>query len=124
VANEKPLSEIVRDVMGDFQEIVRSEVRLAKTEVREEAGKAANAAKMAAAGGLLALYALGLLLLSLVWALQLEMSAWASALLVGGVLAVISVVMLNVGRKRMKTVSIKPERTIDSVKENLQWKSQ
>ncbi len=124
MANEKPLSEIVRDVMGDFQEIVRSEVRLAKTEVREEAGKAANAAKMAAAGGLLALYALGLLLLSLVWALQLEMSAWASALLVGGVLAVISVVMLNVGRKRMKTVSIKPERTIDSVKENLQWKSQ
>lgn len=124
MANEKPLSEIVRDVMGDFQEIVRSEVRLAKTEVREEAGKAANAAKMAAAGGLLALYALGLLLLSLVWALQLEMSAWASALLVGGVLAVISFVMLNVGRKRMKTVNIKPERTIDSVKENLQWKSQ
>lgn len=118
---ERPFSEVIQDIVGNFQDLVRSEFRLAKAETKEEATKAARAGSALAMGAIFGFYALGFLLLTIVYALALAVGAWAAALIVGGVLAIIAAIMISVGRKRLKQVQPAPHRTIDTVKENVQW---
>ena len=42
-ANERSFADVFQDIVRNIQEIVRSEVRLAKTEIRDEAAKAKSA---------------------------------------------------------------------------------
>jgi hypothetical protein len=120
--SERPLAELVREVVADFQEIVRSEVRLAKAEVREQADKAASGAKISAVGAVAALYGVGLLVLAGLRMLDgFVAPAWLSALLAGVVLCAAALGFLAAGRKRLKEVRTKPVRTIETIRENLPW---
>jgi hypothetical protein len=47
--------------------------------------------------------------------------AWLAALIVGFVLLVISMILVSVGRKRFKQVKVVPEKTVGTMKENVQW---
>jgi uncharacterized membrane protein len=114
-------AEVVQDLVHNVQEILRSEVRLAKAEITQEAKKATRSAAISAGGAILAIFALGLLLWAAVYALALPLPMWAAALIVGGVVGIAAGAMLAVGRARMKQVHPKPETTIRSVKENVQW---
>jgi cytochrome c biogenesis protein CcdA len=76
---------------------------------------------MLAAGAVLALYALGFVLASAAQALALAMPAWMAALIVGVVLLIVSGMLLIIGRTRLKQVSPKPEKTIETMKENIEW---
>lgn len=119
--NDRSLASIAKDVLADVQEIVRSEVRLAKAEVKEEGRKAANAARMSAIGAVLGLYSVGVLLFFVIRFLDRYMDPRWSALLVGVAMAALALIFWNIGRERFKTVNPTPEKTIESVKENLQW---
>jgi len=115
------IAGLLQDIVGNIQEIIRSEVRLAKAEVREDVSSMGKAAGMLVAGGVLAVYALGILLLCVVYALRGPLPDWAAALIVGLVVAVAAAVMMIVGLKRIRSVNPMPERTIDSIKEDVQW---
>jgi len=100
----RPFTELMRDVIDDIKDIVRSEIRLAKTEVREESTKAVDAAKMMAVGGLLALVAFVLMIIAAVQGLELVMPDWLAALVVGIVIGIPAAIFLVAGRERMKKV--------------------
>ena len=119
--DSRSFGEVFQDTIQNVQEIVRSEVRLAKAEVTAEAKVAARASAMLAAGALFAIYAAGFLLLAGVYTLSLAMPAWAAALIICAVAATIGAVMIARGRTRIKNVHIKPDATIRSVKENVEW---
>ena len=78
-ANGRTVSNVLQDIVGNVQEIVRSEVRLAKTEFREEAIKAKSSGVFFGAGALTGIYALGFLLLGVVYALSTVIPNWATA---------------------------------------------
>jgi uncharacterized membrane protein YqjE len=118
---ERSVPEVVQDIIGNIQEICRSEFRLAKAEIQEEVAEASPHAVTLGAGLVLAAYALGLLLLALVYALATLVAMWSAALLVGGVVAIIAVLLINRGREGLKHVNVKSERLIASLKENVQW---
>ena len=118
---ERSVPEVVQDIIGNIQEICRSEFRLAKTEIQEEVAEASAHAVTLGVGLVLAAYALGLLLLALVYALATFVAMWGAALLVGGVVAIIAVLLINRGREGLKHVNVKSERLIASLKENVQW---
>ena len=118
---DRPISQILQDIMSNVQEIVRSEVRLARTEIGEEITKATRAGVFVVTGGILAAYALGFLLWSAAYALRQVGPVWLAPLLVGLVVAIFAAVFIVVGRNRMKLVNTKPEKTIASVKEDVQW---
>ncbi len=118
------IATIVQDIVQDVQGLVRSEVRLAKTEMKEEATTAAKAAAMLAAGALVALYALGFLLVVAYLVLENVMADWLAALIVGVVLAVIAGALVMVGRKKLKEFNPKPDDTIQTVKEDVKWAKQ
>jgi uncharacterized membrane protein YqjE len=118
---DRSLSTIVQDIVGNVQGILRSEIRLAKTEIREEANKAARASTLFISGGVLGIYAVGLLLLTLVRALSVPLEPWLAALIVFVVVAVLSAVLLRAGIARFRRVNPTPDRTIETMKENVQW---
>jgi len=119
---ERPITELLQEIGGNAQEIFRSELRLARAEVQHEVGSAVKAAIALIAGVVCGVYAIGFLLLALVYGLAtLLASWWIAALIVGAGLAALALLMLSVGRGRLRAIHPAPQRTIRSVKENLTW---
>jgi uncharacterized membrane protein YqjE len=116
---ERPMTEIFRDIVGNVQEMVRSEVRLARVELREEASKTARAGAMLAAGGVLAIVAAVFLLVCIAQLLDMVMPDWAAALVIAIALGIPAAVMVSRGRERLHVPM--PEKTIENVKENVEW---
>jgi protein-S-isoprenylcysteine O-methyltransferase Ste14 len=50
--------------------------------------------------------------------------AWASYVLVGGVLAIIGFILLSLAQKRLTHIHPVPEKTVETVKENVEWLKQ
>jgi len=116
---ERPMTEIFRDIVGNVQEMVRSEVRLARVELREEASKTARAGALLAAGGVLAIIAAVFLLVCMMQLLDLVMPDWAAALIMALALGIPAAIMVSKGRQRLHVPM--PEKTIENVKENVEW---
>ncbi len=120
-AGDRPVSRILQEILNHVTEIVRSEVRLAGAEVRQDATKVAKAGMLVGIGTVCALYALGFVLLSAVYALGTGIPLWLSALIVGAGTGITAAIFLQVGRNRMKQASLKPDQTIRSLQENVTW---
>ncbi|MYT80910.1 Putative Holin-X, holin superfamily III [Streptomyces sp. MnatMP-M77] len=115
------IGELVAEISGDLTQLVREEVALAKAEVKESATRAGKAAGLLTGSG----YAGHLMLLmgslAAVFGLAHVVDlAWA-ALIVTGFWALLAAVLFMVGRKRLKAVSVKPERTVETLKEDARW---
>jgi uncharacterized membrane protein YqjE len=112
--------DIVSDIVANAQEIIRSEVRLARVELKAEAAKLIQAATMFAAGGVFGLFGLGFLLWAVTFGLATAMALWAASLITGVALVAIAGVLIMVGRGRWAQIH-KPERTVEELKENVRW---
>jgi uncharacterized membrane protein YqjE len=124
VANgDRPISAVLSDIVGNVQDIVRSEFRLAKTEISGEVSKAASAAVLLVVGALLFTFGVLFVLLAIVYALSLVMAAWIAALIVGLVLAIVAAPCVAVGIRRIKGTRAAP-RTTANLKENVEWAKQ
>lgn len=122
--DSRSLGEITNSILTNAQEVLRDEVRLAKTEIRDELKSALRASAMLATGVVLALFAFGMLLLTVTWALDRVLPLWAAAAMVTAVVAVISGVLILVGRQKIRQVDPKPRETMETMKENVQWVKQ
>jgi hypothetical protein len=113
--------ELAAEVAKDLSTLVRQEIALAKAELQQEAKTAGVAAGAFGGAGFAGYFVLVFLSLALMWALDALMPLGWAALIVAGVWAVIAVVLAVIGRSRLKRFNPKPERTIESVKEDVQW---
>ena len=111
----------VRDVIGNAQEIIRSEVQLAKAEIKEELRGVARAAAFYAAAGICALFALGFILCAGVYGLLQLVPLWLAALIVGLAMAVIGGIVFYMAKKEVRRLRFKAEQTIAAAKENVRW---
>ncbi len=118
---QRTVPEVLQDIVGNLQEIVRSEFRLAKTEIKEEAATAAKPVATFGVGLALSFYGVGFLLLAAVYGLSTVMAGWLAALLVGAVLAVVAAAILTSSGEQLKRVNPVPDKTIRSLEENVQW---
>ncbi len=118
---EESFGDIVSDVAEDLQRLFRQELELAKTELKEEAGKAGRAAGLLGAAGFAGYLTVVLLSFALVFALSNVMDAGWAALIVAAIWAVVGVVLFVTGRSQLKQVSPTPTRTIETLKEDAKW---
>jgi uncharacterized membrane protein YqjE len=118
---ERSIASLLRDIIGNVQQIIRAEVRLAKVEVAEELGKARRAAIILAVGALFAVFAVAFLLLGAVYLLSQVVQPWLASVIVALARAGVGGALLIVGARQLKLVSLAPERTVNSVQENIQW---
>ena len=118
---QRSVPEVLQDIVGNLQEIIRSEFRLAKTEVKEEASRAAKPVAAFGAGLVLGFYGIGFLLLASVYGLSMVMAGWLAALIVGAILAVVAMGLIGSSAKKLKSVNPTPNKTMRSIEENVQW---
>ncbi|MFF6879807.1 MULTISPECIES: phage holin family protein [unclassified Streptomyces] len=115
------MGELLSTVTSDVQQLLRQEAELAKAEIREEAGKAGKAAGMFGGAGFAGYMVAVLLTLAAMFGLANVMDLGWAALVVTGVWAVIGLILYRRGRARMRTVSPKPEQTMQTLKEDMRW---
>lgn len=124
MSEERSFAAVLRDILQGVAEIIRSEVRLAKTEMLDDAKATVASLRWVAAGVVLAGLAATCLVWAAVFALSLVMALWAAALLVAIVLGLVSVAMVDVGLRRLHEVRMVPPRTVATVMENGAWVKQ
>lgn len=121
--DNQSLGDTVTGIVEDLQNIVRGEVQLAKTELKEDASQMGKALGMIGAAAFLGLTGFIFLMLGLTYLINKSLEMWISAGLVGLGLAIIAAILGMVGKNQMQQANFKPEQTIDSVKEDKEWAS-
>jgi Putative Actinobacterial Holin-X, holin superfamily III len=111
------VGELVGQVAQDLSTLMRQELDLAKAEVKQEVTKTGKAAGMMGAAGFAGYMVLLFASIAAWWGLANVMDQGWAALIVTGIWAVIGAVLFVVGRRRLKEVNPKPERTVETVKE-------
>lgn len=115
--SEASLGQLVSSVSQQIPDLIRSEIRLAQAEMTEKGKRAGLGLGMFGAAGLLALYGVGALLVTIVLLLDLVLPAWAAALIVTVVLlAAAGLVALKGKTKVADATPPKPERALDGLK--------
>jgi hypothetical protein len=118
---ERSLTDVLQDILKSLQDIVRAEARLAKVELKHEASELARSSAWLAAGVVLAVFALAFALWAGVYGLAQVMPLWAAALIAALALAVVAWMLVATGLRKAKEVRPVPERTVETMKENLAW---
>jgi uncharacterized membrane protein YqjE len=112
---------LLQEIVSHVEEIIRSEVRLAKVELKQEAVKAGKAAGMLGAGGLIGFCALALIIGTCTAALAIAIPVWAALLCMGVLCGIVAAGLLSAGRARLKRVRTVPERTAQTLKDDVAW---
>ncbi|HEY0832738.1 MAG TPA: phage holin family protein [Azospirillum sp.] len=118
---ERPIAGLFADLFRETATLIRTEIELAKTELSAKAGEAAGGAVFIAAGGLVAFLGAIFLLAAATLALAQVVAPWLAALIVGGVVTAIGVVLMLMGRNRLKPRNLQPERTLETLREDKRW---
>lgn len=108
---------LIGEVTTDLSTLMRQELELAKAELKEEAAKTGKAAGMLGGAGFAGYMVALFLSIALWWALANGMDESWAALIVAVLWAVVAAVLFSIGKKKMKQVNPKPERTVETLKE-------
>jgi uncharacterized membrane protein YqjE len=120
--SDRSVAELMKQLSDQTATLVRQELDLARAEMAEKGKKAGLGAGMFGGASVLGLYALGALVACAILALALAVQGWLAALIVAAVLGVIAGVLALMGRRNVKQgVPPTPERTIESLKEDVEW---
>ena len=111
------VGELLGHVAQDLSILMRQELDLAKAEVKQEITKTGKAAGMLGAAGFAGYMVLLFASIAAWWGLANVMDQGWAALIVTAVWAVIGAVLFAVGRRQLREVNPKPERTVETVKE-------
>jgi hypothetical protein len=116
------MTALVSGIVNDLQQLIRHELQLARTEVKQEWDKAKSAAAAMAAGVGLLLLGVFMLCFFVVHLIVISnIPLWGSFGIVGGILAVLGLLLLGMGYARSSRVHVVPPQTAQTLKENVQW---
>jgi uncharacterized membrane protein YqjE len=118
------IGSLISGLLKDLQDLVRAEVQLAKTELKEDATEIGGAIGFIAGGALVGLVGFIFLMLALTYLLARWLELWVSALIVGAVLVIIAAALVASGRGKLSAANLKPEQTMATLKEDQEWAKQ
>jgi uncharacterized membrane protein YqjE len=117
-ASDLSTSQLVIETTREAMALIKSEIELAKTELKADVARELSAIKQLGLAVLGALAALNLLLVSGALGLATVMPAWAAGLAVTGVVALVAAIAGAVGWRHIKTPLA---RTRKSLEEDARW---
>ncbi len=118
--DERPLGELLSEVTTQLQTLLRKEVELAKTEMKQQLTEATKGAVAFAVAGVVALLGAIALVFAAAWGLAAILPEGLAFLIVAVLLLAVAGLLFNQGRKKMAQVTPVPERTAETVKEDVQ----
>ena len=120
---DRSIGELFGQLSQDMTLLFRQELQLARAEMSSKISEVTTNLVSVVAGGFVAY--VGALALGAALILGLheaaEISPWVSALIVGVIFAVAGYVMLSRGLKELKRVDLAPRRTVETLKDDVQW---
>ncbi len=119
--DDRSIGELFAELTKETTTLVRQEVQLAKTEMSQKASEAGKDVGFLGAGGALAYAGLLAIIAGIILALGEFIPLWASALLVGLVVAATGYFLMRRGLNALKQVKPVPEQTIQTLKEDKEW---
>ena len=119
--DDRSLGELFSELAQETSTLVRQEVALAKTEMSHKASRAGRHIGVLAAGGAVAYAGLLAILAGVIVLLDNVMPLWASALLVGVVVAVVGYLLARRAIDALKREDFAPRETVRTLKEDQQW---
>jgi hypothetical protein len=105
---------------SQMKALMSKEVELAKLEVKEQVTKASRAGALLAAAGVVALFAVLLVSFAAAWGLAAVIPTGFAFLIVGVVYLGVAGLLFSKGREQLAEVSPAPERTMATLKEDVQ----
>lgn len=117
--SERTIGQLVADASHDLSALLRSEVALAKTEIKDEVKQGAVGAGLFAGAAFFGLIGLIFLLVMVALLIALVLPEWAGFGIVALVLLLIAGVFALIGLRNIKKVG-PPERTIATSKQTIE----
>jgi hypothetical protein len=111
-------SSLLRRLGSDVAILFGQELALLKAETTRSIGDMKAAVASIAMGGAVLFLGLLFLLLAAVYALSNVVAPWLAALIVGGVVTLIGVIMLAKGRSKLEPGAIAPRRTAEALRKD------
>lgn len=119
--DERSLGDIVSDVTQNLTTLIRQEMDLAKTEMKQEVAKVGKGAGLLGGAGLAGWFLLLFASLTLMYGLNEFMPIWVAALIVTALWAVVAAVLALTGKKAIKEANPQLPETQQTLKEDVQW---
>jgi hypothetical protein len=118
---EESLGQLFGQLTRELSELMRQEMALAKTELKEEATKAGRTAGLFGGAAVTGHMCLLLLSFAAAWGLAVIMPTGVAFLIVGLIYAVVAAFLFVRARAEVKRINPVPEQTIETLKEDVQW---
>jgi uncharacterized membrane protein YqjE len=118
---ERSTIELVRAIAQDSSTLLRKELELARLEITEAVKARLKGIAALVVAGAMALFALIFLSVMAVVLIDIKLPKWAAWLIVGGTLLVVAGIAALIGRHKLKHPPMKPEETVRTVKEDVEW---
>jgi xanthine/uracil permease len=119
-AETSAIGTLFSSLANEVTALIRKESELAKVEMSEKTSQAMGALVSIAIAGAVLFSGFLVLLAAAVFGLNTvlppETTPWLSALVVGGVVVLIGLIMLQVGRSKLKRDNLMPTRTMASLR--------
>lgn len=115
------LGEELAGIAQDVRNITRTELELAKAELREQVSLVARTALWSGIAAVMALVTLIFAFTALMSGLDQGMPLWAAAVLTFGTALLVTVVAGLTAFGAVKKITVVPTKTINSVKEDVRW---
>lgn len=121
ISDDRSVGSLISDLYHKSTLLVRKEIQLGKAEMNEKVSQIGAGVGPLAVGGAVAfagfLFLLGAAVLGLaaVWE-PARIYPWLSPLIIGGVVALIGLIMVVKGRKNLKPHNLTPHRTAELVR--------
>ena len=119
---EPSIADVIKSAIRDAQDLVRSEVALAKAEVRQEVRRVSVGAGLLAGAALAAIIAVIFLMTTIALAIAdlLDWPVWSGFGMVTVLVAIAAGTAGYIGKRRITAARHMP-RTVDALKENIEW---
>jgi uncharacterized membrane protein YqjE len=119
--DQRSIGDIVGDVTQDLTTLIKQEMELARTELKQEAAKAGKGVGLLGGAGVAALLFLIFLSLTITYLLDNWMPLEVAALIVAAVWAVVAAVLAARGRAELKRSNPQLPKTQQTLKEDAAW---
>ena len=129
--SQPSMTELVRGIVDDAQELIKQQVAMVRAEIRQDMQKTKEAVLSLAAG--VGVAVLGVILLCFMLAHLLHwltgppgmdpasLPLWGCFAIVGGVLLIAGVALIFVGLRRFQTFNPLPDQSAQALEENAKW---
>jgi len=119
--DERSLGELFSELAAETGTLVRQEVALAQVELTAKATTVGKNVGFLAIGGAVGYAAMLAILAGTILGLSYLMPTWLAAIFVGAVVGLAAYVLISSALEELKNTNIKPEETVESIKEDAQW---